>query len=69
VLFFYYAQVPHSLTECRRIVSSLLQGGEMERLAAKTAFECAIGANGRVWVKSGTVPKTIELAKEIRGRP
>jgi exosome complex RNA-binding protein Rrp4 len=41
----------------------------MERLAAKTAFECAIGANGRVWVKSGTVPKTIELANEIRGRP
>jgi len=35
-------------------------------LGSKVAFELAVGVNGRVWVKAGSVSETILAANAIR---
>ena len=39
----------------------------LANLAGVIPFEISIGLNGRVWVKSGSIPETIALARVLEG--
>lgn len=59
-----------SLGICRRLLMNRQKedGGMaiLEELAAKMAFEIAIGRNGLVWIKAGTIQETLIVRKALQ---
>ena len=59
-----------SLGMCRRLLMNRQKedGGVivLEELSAKIAFEVAVGRNGLIWVKSGTVKETLIVRKALQ---
>ena len=39
----------------------------LDLLAEKLAFEVAVGANGRIWIKSGSVRETLTVGRAVQG--
>ena len=59
-----------SLGICRRLLKNRQKedGGivVLEEIAAKVAFEIAVGRNGLVWVKAGSVKETLIVRKALQ---
>ena len=59
-----------SIGMCRRLLMSRQKedGGiaVLESLAEKVAFEVAVGRNGLVWVKAGSVRETLLVGKALQ---
>ena len=59
-----------SIGMCRRLLMSRQKedGGiaVLESLAEKVAFEIAVGRNGLVWVKAGSVRETLLVGKALQ---
>lgn len=59
-----------SLGMCRRLLMNRQKedGGVvvLEEIAAKIAFEVAVGRNGIIWVKSGTVKETFIVRNTLQ---
>ena len=59
-----------SLGICRRLLKNRQKedGGiiVLEEIAAKVAFEIAVGRNGLVWVKAGSVKETLLVRKALQ---
>lgn len=59
-----------SLGMCRRLLKTRQKedGGivVLEEIAAKVAFEIAVGRNGLVWVKAGSVKETLIVRKALQ---
>ena len=59
-----------SLGMCRRLLKNRQKedGGivVLEEIAAKVAFEVAVGRNGLVWVKAGSVKETLIVRKALQ---
>lgn len=59
-----------SLGTCRRLLMNRQKedGGiaVLEELAAKMAFEIAVGRNGLVWIKAGTIKETLIVRKALQ---
>ena len=59
-----------SIGMCRRLLTARQKedGGiaVLESLAEKVAFEIAVGRNGLVWVKAGSVRETLLVGKALQ---
>lgn len=57
-----------SLGMCRRLLMSRQDGGVvvLEEIAAKIPFEVAIGRNGVIWVKAGTIKETLVVRNALQ---
>lgn len=59
-----------SLTMCRRLLMTRQKEDAglaiLEEIATKLAFEVAVGRNGLVWVKAGTVKETLLVRKALQ---
>ena len=59
-----------SLGMARRLLATKQreEGGVvvLEEVAAKVAFEVAVGRNGKVWVKSGGVRETLVVGRALQ---